>query len=207
MFERFTDQSRALVVGAQQECRRLGHDQIDPEHVLLALLAQPDSMGTRLLTESGVDTAGLRDDLARVIGRGSQPMDRTGHIPFHPQTKQVLELSLREALQLGDWHIGTEHILLALLHTDRAPAAAALREAGVDLDRTRQRVRELRTIETFESRQPHPGRASAAEPDPRLAAVRAAKDAALDRGDFRAAATLRAQERELLGEPHERGAG
>lgn len=204
MFERFTDESRRVVVGAQQECRRLGNDHIDPSHLLLALLGQPEAMATRLLTEFGVDTGALRDGVERSIGRGSQPMDRSGHIPFHPQTKRVLELSLREAMQLGDSHIGTEHLLLALLRAEESPAATALREAGVDLDRTRQRVRELASTETAEPRLEFGGRTGAVEDDPSLRAIRAAKDAALDRGDFETAAAFRTQERELLKHLRER---
>ena len=203
MFERFTDQARRVVVGAQQECLRLGHDEIGPEHLLLSILDQPAAMGTVVLASLGVDAAALHDRLERAVGQGGQPLDRSGHIPFHPRAKQLLEFALREALQLGDAHIGTEHLLLAAIRVEDSPAAAALAQAGVRLDAARARVRETPTTETVK---PGPHR-SAIESNPRLMSLRAAKDAALDRGDFEAAAALRAQERELLRRLYEGTAG
>jgi ATP-dependent Clp protease ATP-binding subunit ClpA len=194
MFERFTDQARRVVVGAQQECLRLGHDQIGPEHVLLAMLDQPAAMGTVLLTSFGADAGALHERLERAIGQGGQPLDRSGHIPFDPKAKQLLELALREALQLGDAHIGTEHLLLAAFRVEDSPAAEALAGTGVSLSAARLRVGETPTTETVK----HGPHRAAIEANPRLVSLRAAKDAALDRGDFEAAAVLRAQERELL---------
>ena len=194
MFERFTDQARRVVVGAQQECLRLGHDQIGPEHLLLSLLDQPAATGTLLLASFGVDAPALHERLEGAIGQGSQPLDRSGHVPFSPSAKRMLEFALREALQLGDAHIGTEHLLLAAIRVEDGPAAAVLSQAGVRLDAVRARVRETPTTEAV---QPGPRR-SAIESHPRLVSLRAAKDAALDRGDLSAAASLRAQERELL---------
>jgi ATP-dependent Clp protease ATP-binding subunit ClpC len=194
MFERFTDQSRRVMVDAQRECVRLGHDHIDPEHLLLALLMQPEATGTRLLSELGVDPGAMRRDLEKTMGRGSRSREGGGHIPFQPRTKRVLETSLRESLRLRNNHLGTEHLLLALIGVEGG-AAAALRSAGIELGRTRELVAHLPTAETG---QPPPTGADPGEDEPMLRAVRAAKDAALDRGDLEAAAALRADERALL---------
>lgn len=203
MFERFTDQARRVVVGAQQECLRLGHDDIGPEHLLLSLLDQPAAMGTVLLASFGVDAPALHERLEAAIGQGRQPLDRSGHVPFSPAAKRMLELALREALQLGDDHIGTEHLLLAAVRVEDSPAATALSQVGVRVDAARLRVRETPTTETVK---PGPHR-SAIESNPRLVSLRAAKDAAIDRADFEAAASLRAQERELLRRLYEGTAG
>ena len=198
MFERFTGEARRAVVDAQQECTRLGHEHIDPEHVLLAMLAQPDSVASRALVECVVDTAALRRDIEGAIGRGTREAAGGGHIPFHPDSKRVLEASLREALRAGHHHIGTGHMLLGLLTVEDSRAANALRATGVDPGVLRERVEALEAAEAakYGGRDRDPGveRTGAAE----LTMLRAAKDAALDRGDFEAAASLRAQERELL---------
>jgi len=202
MFERFTGEARRAVVDAQQECTRLGHEHIDPEHVLLALLAQPDSVASRALVECVVDTAALRRDIEGAIGRGTREAAGGGHIPFHPDSKRVLEASLREALRAGHHHIGTGHMLLGLLTVEDSRAANALRATGVDPGVLRERVEALEAAEAAK----YGGRSSDRGAGTvgalmELTAVRAAKDAALDRGDFEAAASLRAQERELLRRP------
>lgn len=206
MFEMFTDDSRRIVVMAQEECRRLGHHQIDPEHLLLALLMQPAATGTRLLTACGVDVGALRDEVERATEPGPPSTERGGHIPFNPLTKRILERSLRESKLLKHRHIGTEHILLALICADGSAAAtaldAALRAAGMDLDRVRERIGEIESTETAEPRPESGGRT--VEDDPSLRAIRAAKDAALDRGDLQAAAAFRDQEKELLRHLRER---
>jgi ATP-dependent Clp protease ATP-binding subunit ClpC len=207
MFERFTDESRRLIVLAQEECRRLGHDHIDPEHLLLAMLRLPEAMATRLLSEFGVDPGAMSRDMERTMGPGSRSRERGGHIPFQPQTKRVLELSLREAMVLGHRHIGTEHVLLALLRADGTAAAGALHAAGVDHGRTRERIEAMASPETYQGAVPPPaGPADPVEGDPSVRAIRAAKDEALDRRDFEAAASLRAEERELLRRLREREA-
>lgn len=196
MFERFSEEARRTVVDAQQECVRLGHEHIDPEHVLLALLAQPESVASRALVGCGADTAALRRDVEGAIGPGTRDAAKGGHLPFDPATKRVLQESLREALRAGHNHIGTGHILLGVLALDESGPATALRSAGVDPGGLRERVEALEAAEepTFPARDPGVELAGALE----LRTVRAAKDAALDRGDFEAAASLRAQERELL---------
>jgi ATP-dependent Clp protease ATP-binding subunit ClpA len=194
MFERFTDQARRSVVLAQEECRRLGHGQIDPEHVLLGVLMQPDTAGCRVLVRLGADPGALRREVEEAVGQGSRSWERGGHVPFNPLTKHVLETSLRESLRLRHNYLGTEHLLLALIGAE-GPGARALRAAGVELDRTRELVAHLPPVEAGQP--PRPG-ADPVEDEPILRAVRAAKDAALDRGDLEAAAALRADERALL---------
>jgi ATP-dependent Clp protease ATP-binding subunit ClpA len=138
MFERFTERARQTVVQAQQESRALNHGYIGPEHLLLALVHDSRGMAARALADMGITEDRVRDQLGLAV----QP-DRTspsGHIPFTPKAKKSLELSLREALQLGDSYIGTEHILLGLIRQDEGPAAHALQELGADLDRTRDQV-------------------------------------------------------------------
>jgi ATP-dependent Clp protease ATP-binding subunit ClpA len=196
MFERFTDQSRQTVVLAQQECRRLGHTQIDPEHLLLGLLMQDDAMATGLLINVGVDVGAIRRDVEHAMRLGPLPPQRAGHIPFNPLTKQVVDLALREATKLEHRHIGTQHLLLALIRADGSPAATALQTAGVDLERTRQRIAVLTPADAYEETMPPHG--DSVEDESSLRAICAGKDAALDRGDFEAAASFRAEERELL---------
>ena len=154
MFERFTDQARRTVVLAVEECRRLGHVQINLEHLLLALLMQDDAMASRLLINFGVDVGALRRDVEHAMGLGSQPPQRAGHIPFNPQTKQVWDLSLQEATKLQHRHIGTQHLLLALIRIDRSAAATALHAASVDLERTRHQIAVLTPAGAYEQTLP-----------------------------------------------------
>lgn len=129
MFERFTDRARAVVMHAQEEARQLGHDYIGTEHLLLGLLVDPEGMSGQALTSCGIDSDGVRAEIVSRIGRGSSPPK--GHIAFTPRAKNVLELSLRQALKLGDSYIGTEHVLLGLLAEGEGVAAQIL-TTGVD---------------------------------------------------------------------------
>ncbi len=138
MFERFTDRARRVVVLAQEEARTLNHDYIGTEHLLLGLLHEDDSIAGMVLQDCGADLGELREAIEEIIGQGSSPPG--GHIPFTPRAKKVLELSLREALQLGHHYIGTEHVLLGLIHEGQGVAAQVLVERGLDLNRLRQRV-------------------------------------------------------------------
>lgn len=138
MFERFTDRARRVVVLAQEEARTLNHDYIGTEHLLLGLLHEDDSIAAMVLQDCGADLGELRDAIEEIIGQGSSPPG--GHIPFTPRAKKVLELSLREALQLGHHYIGTEHVLLGLIHEGQGVAAQVLVARGLDLNRLRQRV-------------------------------------------------------------------
>jgi ATP-dependent Clp protease ATP-binding subunit ClpC len=145
MFERFTDKAREAVVLAQEEARRLGHPQVVTGYLLLGLLAVTgDSAGTRTLTALGIPLDDLRAEIEECIGRGEGAP--SGHLPFAPQNKRVLELSLREALQLGHNYIGTEHLLLGLVREAESGAAQVLAGRGADLDAVRQEVaRQLAT--------------------------------------------------------------
>jgi hypothetical protein len=151
MFERFTDRARKVTVDAQAEARRLGHGHIGTEHLLLGLLGEPESVGTRALVALGLSLDGLRAEVERAAGRGEG--SPTGHIAFTPRAKKVLELSLREALALGHNYIGTEHILLGLVREDEGIAAQVLAGHGADLDQARQEVVRLLAL--------GPGRAGA----------------------------------------------
>jgi ATP-dependent Clp protease ATP-binding subunit ClpC len=130
MFERFTDRARRSVVLAQEEARMLDHGYIGTEHTLLGLLSEGEGIAARVLTELGFTVEHTREGVEEIIGRGSQPS--SGHIPYSPRNRKVLELALREALQLGHNFIGTEHLLLGLTRDVTAghTAAALMERAG-----------------------------------------------------------------------------
>jgi ATP-dependent Clp protease ATP-binding subunit ClpC len=142
MFERFTDRARQVVVLAQHEARALDHHYVGTEHILLGLIHESQGVAAKALTSLGIALPELRQAVEAIIGRGTSPPE-SGHIPFTPRAKKVLELSLREALQFGAGYIGTEHILLGLIREGDGVAAQVLADAGVGLDRTRQQVTEL----------------------------------------------------------------
>jgi ATP-dependent Clp protease ATP-binding subunit ClpC len=144
MFERFTDRARRVIVDAQNEARSLSHSYIGPEHILLGLINEGDGVGAKALEAMQISTDTVRGRIEEITGRGQAPPS-TGHIPFTPRAKKVLELSLREALQLGHNYIGTEHILLGLIHEGDGVAAQVLVGLGVELDRTRQLVIQILT--------------------------------------------------------------
>jgi Clp amino terminal domain, pathogenicity island component len=141
MFERFSSRARNAVRLAQEETRRLGHTSVGSEHLLLGLLSEPEGLGARALVAVGVPLDGLRAEVERTIGRGEGAP--AGHLPFQPRSKKVLELALREALQLGCNYIGTEHILLGLVREGEGVAAQVLVGRGVDLPTLRQEVMRL----------------------------------------------------------------
>ncbi len=138
MCERFTDRARRVVVLAQEEARHLDHDYIGTEHILLGLIHEGEGVAARSLTALDISLEAVRNQVKEIIGRGSEAP--TGHIPFTPRAKKVLELSLREALQLGHNYIGTEHILLGLIREGEGVAAQVLVKLGGSLDRVRQQV-------------------------------------------------------------------
>ncbi len=138
MFERFTDRARRVVVLAQEEARMLDHNWIGTEHILLGLVHEGEGVAAKALISLGISLAAMRQAVEDIIGRGTEPP--SGHIPFTPRSKKVLELSLREALSLGSDYIGTEHVLLALLREGDGVGAQILVGAGVDLNRARQQV-------------------------------------------------------------------
>ena len=137
MFERFSGQARHVVVSAQEEARELDHNYIGTEHVLLGLLVASDSVASASLTALGYTRDGARASVEAMVGRGKASPG--GHIPFTPRAKKVLELSLREALQLKHNYIGTEHILLGLVREGEGRAAQIL-AARHPLDRVRAEV-------------------------------------------------------------------
>jgi ATP-dependent Clp protease ATP-binding subunit ClpA len=141
MFERFTDRARRVVVLAQEEARMLNHAHIGTEHLLLGLVHEGQGVAARALEALGISLEAVRLEVEEVIGRGERPP--SGHIPFTPRAKKVLELSLRESNQLGHQYIGTEHILLGLLREGEGVAAQVLVKMGADLNRVRQKVIEL----------------------------------------------------------------
>jgi Clp amino terminal domain, pathogenicity island component len=141
MFERFTDRARRVVVLAQEEDRFLNHNYIGTEHILLGLIHEGEGVAAQALEQLGVSLEAVRAQVEEVIGRGTDAP--TGHIPFTPRAKKVLELSLREALELGHNYIGTEHILLGLLREGQGVGAQVLGELGADLTRVRQVVVQL----------------------------------------------------------------
>ena len=141
MFERFTDRARRVVVLAQQEARNLDHNYIGTEHLLLGLVSEGEGIAALALGQLGISLERIRSDVEAIVGRGTKP--QAGHIPFTPRAKKVLELSLREALQLGHSYIGTEHILLGLVREGEGVAAQVLVRLGADLDRVRETVTEL----------------------------------------------------------------
>jgi len=141
MFERFTDRARRVVVLAQEEARLLNHNYIGTEHILLGLIHEGEGVAAKALESLGISLEAVRAQVEEIIGQGgSSP---SGHIPFTPRAKKVLELSLREALQLGHNYIGTEHILLGLIREGEGVAAQVLVKLGADLSRVRQQVIQL----------------------------------------------------------------
>jgi ATP-dependent Clp protease ATP-binding subunit ClpC len=142
MFQRFTDRARRVVVLAQHEARTLDHGYIGTEHILLGLIDEGQGVAATALTSMGISLDEMRRAVQDTIGRGAEPLPESGHIPFTPRAKKVLELSLRESQQLGHTYIGTEHILLALIR-EEGVGAQLLAGAGVDLHRARQQVLEL----------------------------------------------------------------
>lgn len=138
IFERFTDRARRVTVLAQEEARLLGHNYIGTEHILLGLIHEGEGVAAKALESLKVNLPQTRAMIEEIVGQGGQKP--SGHIPFTPRAKKVLELSLREALQLGHNYIGTEHILLGLIREGEGVAAQVLVKLGADLSRVRQQV-------------------------------------------------------------------
>ncbi len=155
MFERFTDRARRVVVLAQEEARLLNHSYIGTEHILLGLIHEGEGVAAKAMESLGISLEAVRSQVEEIIGQGgSSP---SGHIPFTPRAKKVLELSLREALQLGHNYIGTEHILLGLIREGEGVAAQVLVKLGADLSRVRQQVIQL--LSGYQGGQGKPGEA------------------------------------------------
>ena len=141
MFERFTDRARRVAVLAQEEARMLRHDHIGTEHILLGLIREGEGVAAKALESLGISLEAVRQQVGGITGQGQQAP--SGHIPFTPRAKKVLELSLREALQFGHNYIGTEHILLGLIREGEGVAAQVLVKLGADPGRVRQQVIQL----------------------------------------------------------------
>ena len=154
MFERFTNRARRVVVLAQEEARLLRHNYIGTEHLLLGIMAEGEGTAFRALDGLGLTLELARQQVEGIIGAGQNAM--SGHIPFTPRAKKVLELSLREALQLGHNYIGTEHILLGIIREGHGVAAQVLSRLGDDLSVVRMHVIRLA---------PRSGEAPAETPD------------------------------------------
>lgn len=146
VFERFSDRARRVVVLAQEEARLLGHDHIGTEHLLLGVVHEGEGVGAEVLASLGLTLDVVRAEVRAATGehgREREAVAPAGHIPFTPRAKKVLELSLRESLQLGHDYIGTEHVLLGLLREERGVAARVLTGRGADLRTVRERVLEV----------------------------------------------------------------
>jgi hypothetical protein len=223
MFERFTDRARRVVVLAQEEARMLNHNYIGTEHLLLGLIHEGQGVAAKALESLGISLEAVRQQVEEIIGQGQQAP--SGHIPFTPRAKKVLELSLRESQQLDHDYIGTEHILLGLIREGEGVAAQVLVRLGADLNRVRQQVtrllahghqgegppsradapgepRRLRVTE-FESRlsaiEQRVGTGpDTADLDEEIAQVRRDKESAIDSQAFEQAGSLRDRERQLL---------
>jgi ATP-dependent Clp protease ATP-binding subunit ClpC len=213
-FTRFTDRARRVVVLAQDEARGLGHGSVGPEHLLLGLLVEGEGVAARELESLGISLEEARERVEEIVGRGQGAP--AGHIPFTPRAKKVLEGSLREALQLGHTHIGTEHLLLSLLAEGDDIPAQVLAGRGASSDLVRERVVALLTgryeqadPKTRLVRLPVPG--GLADVSEQLRQVQRQKTAAFEAGDLEGAAALREREKQLRAEElrleHEWAAG
>jgi Clp amino terminal domain, pathogenicity island component/UvrB/uvrC motif len=222
MFQRFTDRARRVVALAHEEARMLNHSQIGTEHILLGLIHEGQGVAARTLESLGISMEAARQQVMEIIGQGQQVP--SGHIPFTPRAKKVLELSLLEANELGHNYIGTEHILLGLIREGEGVAAQVLVKLGADLDRARQQAvrllhgraggdltgegsplpgdalaradsleHRLAAIERWVGLRPEPD-----DLDQEITRVRREKETAIDGQDFKAAAALRDQERQLM---------
>jgi ATP-dependent Clp protease ATP-binding subunit ClpC len=208
VFEQFTDRARRVVVLAQEEARLLNHNYIGTEHLLLGLIHEGEGVAAMALESLDVSLEAVRAQVEQIIGRGQQAP--SGHIPFTPRAKTVLELSLREALQLGHDYSGTEHVLLGLIREGQGVAAQVLVNLGADLSRARQQVFQVLSGHTGVQagartrlvRMTVPG--DLREAEAQLAQVRGQKQAAIDAEEFDRAAALRDQERKLVARVAER---
>ena len=141
MFERFTDRARRVIVLAQEEARTLKHKYLGTEHILLGLIREGEGVAAKALEALEISLDDVRVQVIDIIGEGNEAP--SGHIPFTPRAKKVLEYALREGLQLGHSYIGTEHLLLGLLREQDGVAAKVLVKLGADLPRVRQQVNQL----------------------------------------------------------------
>jgi ATP-dependent Clp protease ATP-binding subunit ClpC len=152
MFERFTDRARRVVLAAQEEARMLDHAHVGTEHVLLGLTHETiGGVAAEVLESLGIGLEAVRQRMTEVIGRGEQAP--SGHIPFTPQAKKVLQLALQESRGLDHHYVGTEHILLGLIGERESAAAQVLSELGADLDGAREQV--IRILDEYRRKHGH----------------------------------------------------
>jgi ATP-dependent Clp protease ATP-binding subunit ClpA len=196
MFQRFTDRARRVVVLAQEEARLLHHQYVGTEHILLGLLYEAEGVAARALESLGINRQAVRQQVEQTIGQGRQPP--SGHIPFAPGAKKMLELSLREALALGHNYVGTEHLLLAMLREGQDVVGQVLTRRGISHAQVRERVLGLLAGECGREDPQAQLAADLADAAEQLTQVRRDKEAAFDAGDLEAAAALRDQEKQLL---------
>jgi ATP-dependent Clp protease ATP-binding subunit ClpA len=229
MFERFTDRARRVLVLAQEEARMLQHNHIGPEHILLGLTLEDTGPAARALQSLGISLEVVREQVKEIIGRGTEA-PRSGHIPFTPRAKKALELTMREAMQLGSNSIAPEHILLGLIRVGEGPAAEVLTGLGASLDAVRQQVigllgtgqpvkrpgqaggvKRKQLAQVLERLDAMDSRLSALEqrvgtgPDVRdldreIRQIRRDKEHAIEAQEFETAAALRDRERQLMAE-------
>jgi ATP-dependent Clp protease ATP-binding subunit ClpC len=152
MFELFTDRARRVVVQAQEEARTLGHNYLGSEHILLGLIDEGGGLAAKVLESLEISPETVRQRVEEGIGRGEQAT--SGHIPFTPQSKKVLELALTESRALGHSYIGTEHILLGLIRQNDGVAGQVLTGLGADLDGAREQV--IRILDEYQRRRGQP---------------------------------------------------
>jgi ATP-dependent Clp protease ATP-binding subunit ClpC len=164
MFERFTDRARRVLVLAQEEARLLNHSFIGTEHILLGLIRENDGVAARALLRCGITVEATRRAVEETVGAAGEPP--SGSPPFTPRVKKVLELSLREALQLGHSYIGTEHLLLGLIREGDGVAVTIIQNLGADLGQLRQEVIALMSGVTEDLGEEGEGRNPAAHADP-----------------------------------------
>jgi ATP-dependent Clp protease ATP-binding subunit ClpC len=148
MFERFTDRARRVIVLAQEEARTLRHDYVGPEHVLLGLVHEGEGVASKALESLGIGSEAVRQRVEEATGQGERAP--SGHIPFLPQTKDLLKQALNESKELGHHYIGTEHILLGLIRQGDSKAAQVLTGLGADLNGVREEI--IRLLDEYRRR-------------------------------------------------------
>jgi prophage maintenance system killer protein len=192
-FRRFTPEAREVVIGSQEEARRLQHNYIGTEHVLLGLLRQGNGVAARALVALGITPEAVQQQVLDIIGEGQE--QPSGHIPFTPRAKKVLELALRESVRMGHMYIGSEHILLGLVREGSGLAAQVLTALGASGPRIRDQVLGLLATERLA-----PGTITPPgirDFDMKILQAQQEKDVAIDARDFGRAAALRDREKEL----------
>src|ERR1700674_4890705 len=142
MSNRFTERAQRVILIAQEEAKRLNHDYVGTEHILLGLIALGEGVAAQVLANLGVDLRRVRSEIEKIVGTGDNVM-LLGEIPFTPRAKKVLEYAVEEAQHMGHSYVGTEHLLLGLIREEEGVAARVLENLGVRLDIVREEVLNL----------------------------------------------------------------